>query len=171
MPSEKEGKTMRAPSTELLMATSLIILVGALVMVTPRISNADVREKPFQKTIDISLSEGSTGTRETVFTVPEGHLLIIQFVSASIEIPQGQFFSVVVDIIQHGQSNNFVFPLLERQSHSLGPGVIRDVAGVNKLVLIYAEAGAQVDVATVRIPVTGTGGGSIVITGTLVKAH
>ena len=95
----------------------------------------------------------------SLFTVPEGRLLIVEFVSAGI------------DVIQHGQSAAFVFPLLERQSHSPAPNVIRDVAGVNKLVRIFAEAGAQVDVSTVRVPVTGTGGGSVVITGTLVKAR
>jgi hypothetical protein len=162
---------MKARSTGLLMATSLIMLIGALVMATPGTSYADAKKEPFQRSIDISLSEGSPGTRETVFTVPEGRLLIIEFVSASIEIPQGQFLSVIIDVIKQGRVANFVFPLLERQSHSPEPGVIREVAGVNQLVRIFAEASAQVDVSTVRVPVTGTGGGSVVITGTLVEAH
>jgi hypothetical protein len=125
------------------------------------------RERPFQVSLDVSLEEGSPGTRETVVTVPRGHLLIVEFVSASIEVPAGQFLTMSIDINHAGRNMPFVFHLLDRQSHSPAPGEARDVAGVNRLVRIYAESGDRVDVATVRVPVTGTGGGTINVVGTL----
>jgi hypothetical protein len=134
-------------------------------MTTAGVGYGQVPEEPFQ----VSLEEGSPGTRETVFVVPAVRLLIIEFVSANIELPQGQSLSVVLDVIRDAQVTPVVFPLLDRQSHSLEPGVIRDMAGINQLVRVYTGAGAQVDVSTVRVPTAGFEGGSVLITGNLVK--
>jgi hypothetical protein len=126
---------------------------------------ADAVARPFQREVSIPL-----GPRQNTatFHVPEGRQLVIEYVSASANLPFGQDLLVWIETTVNG----------ETATHSLVPSWANwrrvtapdhDIIRLRQQLRLYADGGTKVAVSAERSGNWGAGSAKVTVSGVLVE--
>lgn len=88
------------------------------------------------------IAEGSSGIRQTMFTVPEGRVLVIEYVACSVSVPADQTIFPSLATTGGGSFADFVFLPVE-QPNGAPPGFGAQLV-VSQRVRIFADPGTTV---------------------------
>ncbi|MGB7068023.1 MAG: hypothetical protein WBD22_00835 [Pyrinomonadaceae bacterium] len=129
------------------------------------VRDVDNVRQPFHKTTNLGLADGQDFILETIFTVPVGKQLIIETVSARIELPTADIPHIVrVSTDPVDGSGGFHDILVLKQ----GERGTNSVFGGTHYIRAYADAGTRIKVTLVRSSSTDRADASINVSGYLV---
>ncbi len=119
--------------------------------------------RPFQRELAIPLAFRQNAAS---FRVPAGAQLVIEYVSASGDVPFGQNLLVAVQTTVGGETaTHFLVP--SRLDWQRIPGIDYDVIRLRQWLRIYADGGTEVVVKVARTGGWGTGAASVTLSGYL----
>lgn len=119
-------------------------LLAGLQIISPKTARADEDDRrPIQAQSAFAIAAGNSGTRVTMFTVPKGKELVIEYLACSATVPAGQTVFPNVQTTGGGVFAGFGFlPVEQPNAFPSGSGVALLV--FSQQVRIFADPGTTV---------------------------
>jgi hypothetical protein len=127
------------------------------------VRDVDFGRQPFHHSADFSFPEGAI-TRSTSITIPDGKRLVIEYASAHLGVPAGQNITKIVLGVTLNQQFASHFVARDPIGDS---GLGNEFFGASQQLRVYAD---DLFINVQRSSPTGTGGGTVTVSGYLVDA-